>query len=65
MLIYSSRQPFKKPFKLQGRNEKCYCKSGLKFKNCCGLAISNFEAKAITGQGEHVKSEGFEKGASL
>jgi len=27
--------PFRKPVKI-GRNEKCYCGSGLKYKKCCG-----------------------------
>jgi uncharacterized protein len=37
---FADSQPFRNPFKGVGRNDRCPCGSGKKFKNCClGLAV--------------------------
>lgn len=36
------QEPIKYEVPIQGRNEKCACGSGLKYKKCCWLIHSQF-----------------------
>jgi uncharacterized protein YecA (UPF0149 family) len=37
--VYRRDRPDLMPPKEQGRNEKCSCGSGKKYKNCCGRRV--------------------------
>jgi len=39
--VKTKRKPFKRGFAIPGRNEPCPCKSGKKWKDCCGSAVQD------------------------
>lgn len=43
---------------IPGRNEKCVCGSGKKFKKCCGAAISAQETATFQAAHKQLEKEG-------